>query len=128
MDASNAYLRATYAEREETVGQSIFEVDQAANGSPSQSLGAFWRNRKWDALNQPLTTANTAMERCGGSGITDLHKSNWKENKVNLARLVVGLFADFLASKFVNKTGSGLPRDIVLGISVPWRAASASIS
>lgn len=33
-----------------------------------------------------------------------------------LARLVFGLIADFLASKIVNKTGSGLVLDIVLGI------------
>jgi uncharacterized membrane protein YeaQ/YmgE (transglycosylase-associated protein family) len=33
-----------------------------------------------------------------------------------LAWLVVGLIAGFLASKVVNKTGSGLVMDIVLGI------------
>jgi uncharacterized membrane protein YeaQ/YmgE (transglycosylase-associated protein family) len=33
-----------------------------------------------------------------------------------LAWLVVGLIAGFLASKVVNKTGSGLVLDIVLGI------------
>ncbi|MBU1378832.1 MAG: GlsB/YeaQ/YmgE family stress response membrane protein [Alphaproteobacteria bacterium] len=33
-----------------------------------------------------------------------------------LAWLVVGLIAGFLASKVVNKTGSGLVMDIVLGV------------
>jgi uncharacterized membrane protein YeaQ/YmgE (transglycosylase-associated protein family) len=33
-----------------------------------------------------------------------------------LAWLVVGLIAGFLASKVINKTGSGLVMDIVLGI------------
>jgi uncharacterized membrane protein YeaQ/YmgE (transglycosylase-associated protein family) len=33
-----------------------------------------------------------------------------------LAWLVVGLIAGFLASKVVNKTGSGLLMDIVLGV------------
>jgi uncharacterized membrane protein YeaQ/YmgE (transglycosylase-associated protein family) len=33
-----------------------------------------------------------------------------------LAWLVVGLIAGFLASKLVNKTGSGLVMDILLGI------------
>ena len=33
-----------------------------------------------------------------------------------LAWLVVGLIAGFLASKVINKTGSGLVMDIVLGV------------
>ena len=33
-----------------------------------------------------------------------------------LAWLVVGLIAGFLASKIVNKTGSGMVMDIVLGV------------
>lgn len=33
-----------------------------------------------------------------------------------LAWLVVGLIAGFLASKVVNKTGSGLVMDIILGV------------
>ena len=34
----------------------------------------------------------------------------------NLAWLVVGLVAGFLASKVINKTGSGLLMDIILGV------------
>ena len=38
-----------------------------------------------------------------------------------LAWLVVGLIAGFLASKVINKTGSGLVMDIVLGVIGGYR-------
>jgi len=41
----------------------------------------------------------------------------WKGYSMSiLAWLVVGLIAGFLASKVINKTGSGLVMDIVLGV------------
>jgi uncharacterized membrane protein YeaQ/YmgE (transglycosylase-associated protein family) len=45
----------------------------------------------------------------------------------NLARLVVGLIAGFLASRAVNKAGSGLVMDIALGVPGPWSGASSSM-